>query len=467
MGVYVKWRSRAAVLAVAVLTIAVAGCTTPPTAGTWTNPTATTDGSVTVPGVEGDVAAAVAHPSNGVALVIATNRGAAVALVSSSGVVSGPWTVPGMERPSALAVDGEGRFVVLGETPWDASFLRQPAVARLTAGGAPDAGFGAGGRSVLPAGVFGSHSTGGLALDSSGRVLVTGRILTSDASPSQPIATRLWRLTPDGAVDPSFGQGGSLIASTSALRSDPLPSPDLIHVRGNGSILVASRALGGQMVRQFLPDGQGPDPAFGSNGTAVLTRAGLPGSMFARRLLGGVVSPEGLPDEGSLFLVVGDAWTDGGLPQASNFILRVPEDGVIDFEEAPEVTNTTYDDIGAPILTPNGQVLLGFGVLTANASLDPVFRSGMQAYNRITGLPFLFPQPAGVIEVGGPGGVGLRSGEATVLPPIPVRGVGGAYYLVGRQVRYVVDPDFGMRSEWGAATVAKLKSSAIPVSVFG
>lgn len=467
MGMRLRWRpaSVALIISVAVL---VAGCTTPPPSGRWTNPTATTDGSVTVAGVEGDVAAAVAHPSGGVALVISTQGEAVVAHVSSNGVVSLPWTVPGLERPSALAVDDEGRYVVLGETPWDANYRRKPVLLRLTSAGAPDPSFGVNGRVELPAGSFGTRSTGGLALDSSGRVLVTARVLTSDRWPSESIATRMWRLTSTGSVDPAFGQSGSLLISASELRADLLPSPDFIHVRPNGSILVASRADAGQMVRQFLPNGQAPDSAFGANGSAVLTAARLPATSYARRLLGGVVTPAGLPDEGALFLVVGDAWTDSGVLPVSNYILRVPMNGVVDpFEGAPVVTNTTYDDSGAPILTPGGQVLMGYGVLTGTTAADAQFASGVQAYDRGTGLPYPYPQPAGVVEVAGPGGSGLRSGEATVLPAIPVRGVGGAYYLVGRQVRLVDDPSWGTRYEWGAMTVARIKSSVLPATVFG
>ncbi len=110
---------------------------------------------------------------------------------------------------------------------------------------------------------------------------------------------------------------------------------------------------------------------------------------------------------------------------------------------------------------------MGYGALSGTTAADARFASGVQAYDRRTGIPWTFPQPAGVVEVAGPGGSGLRSGEASVLPAIPVRGVGGAYYLLGRQVRLVDDPDFGLRFNYEALTVGRIKDSALPSSVFG
>ncbi len=421
-----------------------------------------------VPGIEGFFAAAVPHPANGVVGLVATDdSGAAITQVNSSGVVAGPWALPGMQRPTAVAVDDGLGYLAIGED-LNQFGSRSPVIVRLLSSGAPDPEFGTAGQVVLPAGEFGTQSAGGLTLDESGRVLVTVRERTRDVDPSEPIATRMWRLLPNGAVDESFGQSGSLIVSTSEIRADAIPCADLIFVRPDGRILVVSRARGAQMVRQFLPNGEGLDSTFGIGGSADFTGAGLPYFSYAPQIRGGVLAPDGSFDEGTLFFVAADSWNDTDTPPPGSYIVRLGLDGKA-FQPgySPLVTRPTYLNSGAPIRTPSGVVLMGWGTWGGTSPADARYASGFQAYDQRSGIPYYYPYPAGLIEVAGRQGAGLDNQWVSRLPVIPVRGVGGAYYALGRQIDFNKDPATLDPYLFGPPTVAKLKSDALPSTVFG
>jgi uncharacterized delta-60 repeat protein len=105
------------------------------------------------------------------------------------------------ERPEDLVEDAQGRLLVLYRR-WDpVAYEDRHFLARFTRAGALDATYGA-------AGLFELSSLGrffGLARDAQGRVLVAGQ--TIEAS-SYEADLRVLRLTPEGALDETFGVGG-------------------------------------------------------------------------------------------------------------------------------------------------------------------------------------------------------------------------------------------------------------------
>src|SRR5262249_51771617 len=112
--------------------------------------------------------------------------------------------------PSAVSVDGSGRILVAGGSGtfyYNSTFV----VLGLNADGSPDTNFGQGGRATLPnfgtGGFFTDASVSGVAVDSSGHVVLAGTAFSSlggGAGPRFAVA----RLNGDGTLDRSFGTGG-------------------------------------------------------------------------------------------------------------------------------------------------------------------------------------------------------------------------------------------------------------------
>src|SRR5262249_45221517 len=97
---------------------------------------------------------------------------------------------------TAIAEDAHGRLVVAGR--WgEGSVL----VLRLTADGHVDPSFGTDGRTVLEPGGFAES----VALQRDGRILVGASTADENGRPMVVL-----RLTPNGALDPSFGTNGKI-----------------------------------------------------------------------------------------------------------------------------------------------------------------------------------------------------------------------------------------------------------------
>ena len=118
----------------------------------------------------------------------------------------------------AIALDSSGRILVAGSSlsvnSWDM------AIWRYEGDGILDESFGDGGM------VFHNNAAGGnswdigesIVIDSSGRILVTGKSDNSRKNPDMVI----WRYNPDGTLDEGFGQGGvSTAAAAASLEQSP------------------------------------------------------------------------------------------------------------------------------------------------------------------------------------------------------------------------------------------------------
>jgi uncharacterized delta-60 repeat protein len=183
--------------------------------------------------------------------------------------------------PSALSVDGSGRILVAGGSSayYNGSFV----VLRLNADGSPDTNFGQGGRATLPnfgtGGFFTDAIASGVAVDSSGHVVLAGTAFTSfslggGAGPRFAAA----RLNADGTLDRSFGTGGETIVNygTQGPNNYEYDIAAGVAVDASGHIVVAGTASGfiydqfhnqppSFAVTRLNGDGS-PDQSFGSGG---------------------------------------------------------------------------------------------------------------------------------------------------------------------------------------------------------
>src|SRR5205085_6400533 len=108
------------------------------------------------------------------------------------------------------------------------------AVARYLPDGAPDESFGAGGRASFPLG-FGAY-VNDLAVQANGKVVLVGPVRTS-ATDASLFAFGAIRTSPDGTIDPTFGQGGSIVV-------DIAPSSEYanaVAIQGDGKVVISGR----------------------------------------------------------------------------------------------------------------------------------------------------------------------------------------------------------------------------------
>jgi uncharacterized delta-60 repeat protein len=182
------------------------------------------------------------------------------------------WFDSGNDAALALALQADGRILVLGATDFDVDPGLDYALIRLEADGTPDVCFGdascqLGGvviepepASDLPGLIWPSLA---LALAPDGGIVLSG---TVDGEPRQMFAIRL---LPSGAVDEGFGKGGHAFADFGA---DGVNAA-AVEVDAQGAIFVVGSRIGAQdslaVVAKLTPDGD-LDPGFDGDGRVVL-----------------------------------------------------------------------------------------------------------------------------------------------------------------------------------------------------
>lgn len=171
----------------------------------------------------------------------------------------GYFTAPGWESSEALslALDAQGRLVVAGSKTDGED--RDLVLVRLTAEGQLDLSFGAGGVVV----------SGEPDLDERAVAVAVaegGEIVAAGDTGGEPARFLLARFRPDGAPDPCFGSGGVAVQSITG-GDDRAESMALIP---GGGILVAGNARGeGPVVARFTARGA-LDPTFGAGGSELV-----------------------------------------------------------------------------------------------------------------------------------------------------------------------------------------------------
>jgi uncharacterized delta-60 repeat protein len=182
------------------------------------------------------------------------------------------WFDSGNDAALDLALQDDGRILVLGATDFDAEGALDYAVTRLNGDGTLDRCFGdaaceIGGvviepepPSDLPGLLWPSLR---LALAPDGRIVLSG---TVDAEPRQMVAIRLLS---NGAVDEDFGKGGHAFADFGANSANAaavlVDAQGAIFIAGNRSDVQDSLAA----VAKLTPDGD-LDPSFEGDGRVVL-----------------------------------------------------------------------------------------------------------------------------------------------------------------------------------------------------
>ena len=143
------------------------------------------------------------------------------------------------------------------------------ALARYTASGALDPTFGDGGTVISDFG--GSRLTRAMALQPDGKILVTAWTM-----PPAPQVFLVARYTADGDLDPAFGAGGTVVTDFGGgvTDFDDVADPLALGVMPDGRFVVAGGGHRDLALARYLPDGQ-PDPSFGGSGTVTTDLGGI------------------------------------------------------------------------------------------------------------------------------------------------------------------------------------------------
>lgn len=449
----------------------------------WVGPTSTLEGFAEVDAEASGFSTAVADVGGGaVGLLTYVDGSVGLARIAKDGTVRGPWKVPGIEQAVSMAVDSAGRYVVAALAR--PGGVRTPVVVRLLGDGSADPSFGQSGTTALPAGLLGTHSTGGLTIDAAGRVVVVTHPLDRVAFRDQYTRAVMWRLDVNGSVDPAFGTGGSIEMGPDTLFSNSVTFPDYLSIADTGEITAVVRTSNSsRLVRQYLPDGKGLNPAYGIGGLADLSPAGFPsGSAFPGTWLlrGAVFGPEPAPGIGgagvtlSLSGGVDDLVT--GFKGSRQFIVYIAGNGKTSpgyLTQRP--TSSTVLPMGTDLSAGPGpgRYWIPSTFIRTTGRLDggaftPRLVSGLQTVDRF-GIEQFVPDPLGTVLVQTSDGSVLAncasvgaSGSATpCIPaagPIGVRGLDGDFFLLGKAIKAgptATASDLAL--QLGSATVAKIQ----------
>ena len=256
----------------------------------------------------------------------------------------------GEDRGSAVAIQPDGRIVLAGRT--GSATSGDFAVARVTAGGLPDASFGSAGRRVDNFGAGSDDNAYDVALQPNGMIVAAGDTVPQGGLPDFGVV----RLRPDGTPDPGFAgglaQSVDFIGTGSAFSSDIGRSvallPDGSILLGGGTDVASGEKFG---VAKLAGDGSVDDsgdfdPGPGRAGTAV---ADFPGDYDLSNEI--AVQPDG-----KIVLAGGDG--------SDLAIARLHPSGVYDASFGDPVGRTTVDfgkleDFNAALaLQPDGKILV-------------------------------------------------------------------------------------------------------------
>ena len=289
---------------------------------------------------------------------------------------------PGSDSAFAVGVQADGKLVLGGRAGG------QMAAVRLNADGTPDTSFGTAGTVLLPTTV----NSGAFSLTfADGRILLAGDSGNNNAN----VAAAMVRLLADGALDPSFGSGGTLTAQLS-------PADDrfrAVEVQQDGKIVVAAYASLRSptdplkiVILRFHPDGS-PDTQFGQHGRTVLQMHGVADQLAGMSLVGGKI------------VVYGTTVNDTNY-NTTGFIARLNSDGSMDASFGPNQP----DSLGGTVVA-NG---IQWQALDLNAA---VYDAEMAARGHYGGAEVRIERQGGVNPedvFSGVGEVSLANGVITV-----------------------------------------------------
>ena len=180
----------------------------------------------------------------------------------------------------AVTVDAQGRIVAAGHAQIGANV--EPALARYNPDGSLDTSFSDDGKVVTPSPTGAGGLATGVGIDSQGRIVAAGYAITPGTGASVLVS----RYGTGGALDQGFGQGGTTTGPSGIWRAATIDSVDRIVVAGNapsgGNDAFALVRLIGDAVAPTVTIGSGPaEGSFTNDPTPIFDfTASEPGGTF-------------------------------------------------------------------------------------------------------------------------------------------------------------------------------------------
>ncbi|HZL35496.1 MAG TPA: hypothetical protein VFC78_09315 [Tepidisphaeraceae bacterium] len=251
-----------------------------------------------------------------------------------------------------VAIEPDGKIVVAGFAT-DAGGHSSFAVARYTASGSLDSGFGTGGELLT-----GFANTGGqafaVALQADGKIVAAGQANGGNGAFVTEIA--LARYTANGTLDGSFGTGGTVVDAPSNVSIGNAAS---LAIQSDGKIVVGAAGVTGPdtpnaFVARFLDNGT-LDNSFGVSGVASGAVTGGAGNVFP------INSSVLVQADGKILAVTQTSAEDGPVTNVSFNVTRFTPSGLLDASYG--AGGTVMADLGSngsaygAVLQPNGDVV--------------------------------------------------------------------------------------------------------------
>jgi uncharacterized delta-60 repeat protein len=168
----------------------------------------------------------------------------------------------GSDIAHAMAIQDDGKIVLVGSTSTSETGL-DIAVVRYLADGSLDANFGKGGKVVVSLSKD-SDVAHAVLIQKDGKIVAAGQ--SSRGSSSTGLDFALVRLEPDGTLDETFGDGGSVVTPVAdGSTSDVVYALASQEIEGEER-LVAAGGEGDFALARYTPDGT-LDASFGNEGT--------------------------------------------------------------------------------------------------------------------------------------------------------------------------------------------------------
>lgn len=248
---------------------------------------------------------------------------------------------PFPEQGSSLLLQPDGAIVLGGPSPWSPETGTDFALARYTPDGTLDPSFGDGGRARAHAGTMGDYLAA-LALQADGRIVAAGS--NSDFL--------FARFMPDGSLDPSFGIGGATIVD---VHNDSGTAQDLA-IQADGKIVAMGWATRWDTSIDFyvlrLNTNGALDASFDGDGKAAVDFAGSADYGHAMTL-----------DGVGRIVLAGTTYTGQTLESTVFALARLSADGSLDasFGTNGRMTTTfpTGGDAITVLLQPDGKIVAG------------------------------------------------------------------------------------------------------------
>jgi uncharacterized delta-60 repeat protein len=288
----------------------------------------------------------------------------------------------GDDAAFALARQPDGGLLAAGYTaPGRPGDL---AIARFNADGSRDAAFGEDGRFLFD--VAGDADIlSAVAVQPDGRILAAGSAI-GDGSRGVVI-----RLTADGALDPTFGEGGLVRTGPPGGHTELFA----LALRAGGRIVVAGRTVveGDVFFLAALEADGSPDRSFGDGGVVITDLAGSSDSAFGLGLLadGRIIAAGGTLVGGEDLVAVARYDATGRLDPSFG------EGGAATFDVAPG-----SDEAFALTLQPDGAIVLAGGAITEageDAFMARVTSAGRLDAGFAEGGVFVFDAGGGIHEL--------------------------------------------------------------------